>query len=146
MKYMEGDVVHILLSVQGGLLDHVSPFLRAVTVDFDKKQSILILHFFYDGEITDKLFHLASCACVEADPGVFPYTINDEITTRLDYPQEIPIQGRLVYLRKETTPTIYKQKSAVLFATKATLPIAVLMLAMQDALLGKVTLQLRWVS
>ena len=143
---MEGNVFHILLSVQRGLLDHIAPLLRAVTVDFDKKQSLMTLHFFYDGEVTDRLFDLASCTCVEIDPGVFPYMINDDFTTRLDYPAKIPIQGRLVYLRKEPTPTIYKQKSAVLFADSSNTLVAVLLLAMQDALLGKVTPELREVT
>jgi hypothetical protein len=143
---MEGNQLHILLSVQGALLDHVSPLLRAVTVDFDKKNSLLILHFFYDGEVTNKLYDLASCACVEADPGVFPYTLNDEITTRLNYPEPIPTKGRIVYLRKEPTPTIYKQKSALLFGEPTTPLPALLLLAMLDSLLGKITPELRQVN
>lgn len=143
---MEGDELHIVLSAQGALLGHVSPLLRAVTVDFKQQESLLIFNFFYDGEITEKLYDLASCTCVEADPGVFPYTMNDEITTRLDYPQKIPIEGRLIYLRKEPTPTIYNQKSALLLANGSIPIIAILMLALLDALLGKVTPELRRVT
>lgn len=103
----------VLLQIQGALTTHVSSSLRAVTVDFNEVESMLILHFFYDGEINNKLFDLASCASAEMDPGFFDYTINDEITVRLDYPQKIPVQGRLIYLRKEPTPTIFQQQSAV---------------------------------
>ncbi len=136
----------ILLSVKSGLTTHVSPSLRAVTVDFDTSAKRLILHFFYDGEITDELFDLASCATTEINPGFFDYEVNSDFTTRLDYPKPIPIEGRLVYLRYEPLKTIYRQKNAFEYADASTLPIARLSLSMQDALLEKVTPQLRMVS
>jgi hypothetical protein len=143
---MKIDQAYILLSVQRGLLDRISSFLRAVTVCFDETTLLLNFHFFYDCEITEKLFDLASCACAEADPQVSPYFINSDITTKLNYPTPIPIEGRLVYLRKEPTPTKYNQKKALLFADENTPLDAILLLAMLDALLGKVTPELRQVT
>jgi len=140
---MEVNEAYILLSVQSALTTHISPFLRAVTVDFDKHESMLTLQFFYDGEVNGKLFDLASCTSAEIDLGTFDYTLNDKITTRLDYPQKIPIQGRLVYLRKEPTPTLFQQKSAVELAGDSVTLSSLLLLAMQDSLLGKITPELR---
>lgn len=137
---MEFDQVYILLSVQRGLLDNISFFLRAVTLEYEEVKDLFILRFFYDHEVTEKLFDLSSCVTVEINPDT------TSIVSRCDYPERIPIQGRLVYLRNEPISTVYKQESAIHFADASTPLIAVLLLAMQDALLGKVTPELRIVT
>ncbi len=141
---MEDSLVDILLEVHGGLLGHVAPSLRAVTVDLNKKKNLCTIHFFYDGEITDELFELVGFSTVEMNISE-TYESNDDIMVRIDYPAKIPIQGRLVYLRKEPTPTTYNQKSAFLYKDSRTVLGAAVLLALIDALLGKVTPQLRGV-
>jgi len=87
------------LSIQKALLGVVTPSLRAVTIDVDEKKNKLFISFFYEGDITDELFDLASTAIAEVDvPG---YCELDDQIQRLDSPAKIPIKGQLVYLRKE---------------------------------------------
>jgi hypothetical protein len=143
---MTFDHAYLLLSIQRGLLDRTSPSLRAVTADLDESQNLFVVHFFYDGKITDKLYDLASCACAEADPGVFPYSLNDDIAIQLDSPLTIPIQGRLIYLRKESIPTKCTQPKAIKFATHSTPLLSAILLAIQDSLLGKINPELRQVT
>ena len=58
------------LSIQKALLGVVTPSLRAVTIDVDEKKNKLFISFFYEGDITDELFDLASTAIAEVDvPG-----------------------------------------------------------------------------
>jgi len=140
------DLIYTLLSVQRALLGHVSPLLRAVTVDFIENLEMLDLHFFYHGEIDDELFDLASCTCVEADPGTFPYIINEDIVVRVDYPKVIPITGRLVYLRHEPISFEFQQKSVIEYVNIPILPESFLLLLLQEALLGKVTSNMRRIN
>jgi hypothetical protein len=87
------------LSLQRALLGAVTPTLRAVSVDVDEKAKKLFISFFYDGEITDDIFDIASTAIAEVDvPGYYEL---DECFERLDFPEKIPVRGQLVYLRKE---------------------------------------------
>ncbi len=137
---------YILLSTQLALSTHVSTQLRAVTIDFDKRKNRLLLHFFYDGEISDELFDLASCASVEIETGFFEYEVNSDFASRLDYPNQIPIEGRLVYLRYEPIQTIYHQKSSLEYVENELPMTQKVQLAMQDALLGKVTPELRRIT
>ena len=94
------------------------------------------------------MFDLASCASAEIDVNPeYPFfcTLNEDIAVSLPYPQPIPDQGYLVYLRKEPIlPKFTKKINAALLQNE--IPIAALQLLMQDALLGKVTPSLRAVS
>jgi hypothetical protein len=56
----------MFLSMQRALLGKVVPSLRAVIVDIDIYKKIIPFSFFYDGELIDELFDLASIACIEA--------------------------------------------------------------------------------
>ena len=134
----------LLLDIQRALLDAVVAQLRAVTADVDIKDKKLILYFFYDGEISDELFDLVSVAATEAGGTLSDY-FTDEHCLRLDYPKKIPIQGRLVYLRKEPIPQEYKRYE-IPSPSERLIPIAALLLHMQQALLGKVTPDLRAVA
>ena len=133
----------LLLDIQRALLDAIVPQLRAVTADVDIKDRKLILFFFYDGVISDELFDLASVAATEAGVTLSDYFTEDHIV-RLDYPQKIPVQGKLAYLRKE--PIL---QEFILYKTAPSSerrPIVALLLQLQQALLGKVTPDLRAVA
>lgn len=80
------------------LLGSVTPPLRAVTVDI--KAEKFIVYFFYEGEVSDKLFDLAGVAITEMSADLPEYELDDHIE-RLDYPAKIPYTGHLVYLRNE---------------------------------------------
>ncbi len=90
-----------LLCMQNALLDAVTPALRAVIVDVDVDTKTLYYFFFYDGEISDELFDLASVASCEAGTNLSDYFTDDTIE-RVDYPKKIPFtRGKYAYLRKE---------------------------------------------
>lgn len=92
-------LLYAKLSLQRALLGAVTPNLRAVYIDIDEKTKKLSISFFYDGEITDKFFDIASTAVAEVDvPGYYEL---DEKIERLDFPEKIPVRGHLVYLRQE---------------------------------------------
>ncbi len=114
---------------------------QAVTADIDLKNKKLILFFFYDGIITDKLFDLASVAATEAGVSL-PEYFTDDHYVQLDYPKEIPIQGKLAYLRYEPHLPKFKKENRS-YLLKQSRPSVVLLLDMQEALLGKVTPSLR---
>ncbi len=136
----------LLFQLRGSLLNSVAPTLRAVTADVDVKTREIYIYFFYDGEISDELFELASVASVtiDLDPAGH-YRFSDEIATRLDFPQPIPVRGKLAFLRKEPVLPEFKKEDRI-FLLQHTQPLIVLLLDVQEALLGKVTPALRQVS
>lgn len=136
----------LLFQLQGSLLNSVAPTLRAVTADVDIKAREIYLFFFYDGEVSYELFELASVASVTIDldlPG--HYTFPSEIATRLDFPKPIPIEGNLAFLRKEPSLPVFEKEDRK-FLLEHTRPLIVLLLDVQESLLGKVTTALRQVS
>jgi hypothetical protein len=100
MKNKFSELSHVLLSMQKALLGSVVPALRAVAVDVDINEKTLFFSFFYDCEINDQLFDLATIACTEASANFPEYFVKDSIE-QLDYPKEIPALGHYAYLRKE---------------------------------------------
>jgi hypothetical protein len=128
-----------LIAIRAALIMAVAPQLRGVTVDLDQKTKKLILYFFYDGEITGELFELASVAGTETN---LPEYRNSEHIIRLDDPAKIPIRGRLAYLRKESQLPNFKNENRS-YLLKETPPSILLLLDLQEALLGKVTPALR---
>lgn len=142
------DLNYLLLSAQRALLDAVVPELRAVTIDFDETRHEIILHFFYDCAVNEKLFDLTSCASAEINENPeYPFfcTMNEDIAISIPYPQEIPIQGHLIYLRKELCASRFMKKRKMNLLQTET-PLIALLLTMQEVLLGKVTHSLRIVS
>ena len=133
---------YLLLSIQRALANAVTPELRAVAVELDKQNGKALLYFFYDKEITERLTEIASIVCAEVD---LPEYSNYEHVIRLDFPQPIPVHGRLAFLRKEPILPRYVKidRSYLLQQTR---PLSVLSLDMQEALLGKVTPSLRLVT
>jgi hypothetical protein len=137
-------IYELLFELQQVLLNSIAPQLRAVAVDVDTKKNELFFFFFYDGEVSDELFELASIAVTEVEMYPSQYFRYQHII-RLDFPEKIPIQGRLAFLRKEPNLPEYKKESRT-FLLKQTSPIIVLLLDMQEALLGKITPDLRYVT
>ena len=89
-----------LLGMQNALLGAIESSLRAVVVDVNIEKKELYFSFFYDGQVSDKLFDLASIACCEASSYFPDYFVHERIE-RLDYPIKISVEGRYAYLRKE---------------------------------------------
>ena len=131
----------LLIWIQGGLLDAITPYLRAVVVSLDPFEERQLFYFYYDCEITDELFELASVASTEASCAC-DYFSEDHIL-KLEFPQKIPILGRLAYLRNEPGAEQYVQKK---YEFDDELPIVKLLLYVQQALLGRVTKNLRMLS
>ena len=94
---------YALLSTQGALLDAITPSLRAVVVDVCKDSQWLYLHFYYDGEASEKEIDLWQCAITEASAHLGPDCDLDNEVTRWDYPKVIPSRGRYAYFRKESS-------------------------------------------
>jgi len=136
---MSDELNRLLLGIQRALLDAVTPVLRAVTVDI--KEDKQVHSFYYDCEITDELFDLASVASTEASCSL-DYFSEDRIL-KLEFPIKIPIDGRLVYLRNEPNVQQYINEKYEFDSAPA---LALLLLYMQQALLGKVSSNLRTVS
>lgn len=132
----------LLLSIQNALGNAVTPELRAVTADIDEKNGNIVLYFFYNGEVTERLAEIASIAGTETNVGGY---LNEEHIVRLDFPKPIPIRGKLAFLRKEPVLPKY-EKGNRSFLLEDTCPLSVLCLDMQEALLGKVTPPLRLVT
>lgn len=131
-----------LLGVGSGLMNSITPSLRAVTIDFDPIEKMFVLFFFYDGEITEKLLELTSLANFDVD---CEYYLNTYKVIRLDSPTPIPIRGKFAYLRKEPNlPILKKEDHSFLLETSR--PMVVYKLDMQQALLGRVTAALRYVA
>jgi hypothetical protein len=68
----------------------------------NQEEKQLFFYFYYDGEISDELFDLASCVATEAS-AAFPanFSSHEEIV-RWDVPKKLPLdQGRCAYRRRE---------------------------------------------
>jgi hypothetical protein len=105
--------------------------------------------FFYDGEIDDHLFDLATCTMAEIQLNA-EYTESyacREPIIRVDYLKMIPFEGNLIYLRYE--PNLEGHYPNVRFSqllSESDHPYGFLLLDMQNALLAKVTPALRCVA
>ena len=135
-------IYYALLSVQDVLGNSVTPQLRAVTADIDESIHELIVSFFYDGEVSEELFEVASLAGSDIN---HPEYSNSEQIVQLDFPKKIPVCGKLAYLRYEPNLPEHTMENKS-FLLKDSVPHAVFRLDMQEALLGKVTPALRHVS
>lgn len=138
-------IYYTLLSLQGALINAVTPQLRAVMVDIDPVNHEWLPCFFYDGELTEELLMLTSCILVEVETNTVKRYYCRETILRLDFPEKIPIRGKLAFLRKEPILPEFKREDRK-FLLKDAVPHAVFRLDMQEALLGKVTPALRHVS
>jgi hypothetical protein len=123
-------IEYALLAVQHALLKAVTPELRAVVLDFPIDKNILYIRFYYHGHVSEKLIDLWQCAITEASAALGPDCFVEQGVERLDFPAKIPIRGSCAYLRQEET-------------MMQMTPFATAMLAIQKALLGIVSPELR---
>lgn len=131
------DMLDVLLSMRTALTTHVTPSLRAVTVNLDMENELYICHFFYDGPIGEYQLDLASCAACEASNCWFC----DRHFLRLDFPAPIPMTGVLAYLRKE--PGMIPPEIQLLPRLPMIFKDVYLSYVMQQALLGRIVPALR---
>lgn len=129
-------------NLQNALLGAVHPCLRAAQIDLEEDQKKISYYFYYDCDVTDELFELASVAVTEAwSPDYFV----EQHILHLPVSEMIPIHGSFAFLRKEPKlPKLKKKNNADLIKNET--PIIALLLVMQEALLGKITPDLRIVS
>ncbi len=134
-------IEYALLAMQRALLGEVTSTLRAVFVDLDKGQNIFFAGFYYDGEASEQRVDLWNCAVTEASAALGQFFEKSWIK-RLDYPEPIPMQGYLAYLRKEgreldcfkgTPPCVVMREPTIGYA----------LVAVQQSLLGMVSPELR---
>jgi hypothetical protein len=131
---------YTLLSLQSGLGGNVIPQLRAVALALDEKMQTIVPSFFYDCEITQELVEQCWDILEEVDD------VDPEELLQIKYPNKIPIHGKLVYLRYEPVLPELKKENRSFLLKEDYPPLAVYRLDMQEALLGKVTPALRFVS
>lgn len=93
-------LTNTLLALQNALNGSIAPSLRAVCVNVNAQNGTLFLSFFYDGEITEPLFDLASVASSEVFSRLPEFNLEENIE-RVDYPNPIPASGTFAYHRKE---------------------------------------------
>jgi hypothetical protein len=88
-----------LFNLQDALLGAVHPCLRAVQIDLDENRKKVSYYFYYDCDVADELFELASVAITEAwSPDYFV----EQHILQLPVSEMIPIHGRFAFLRKES--------------------------------------------
>jgi hypothetical protein len=131
--------INTVLSLNRGLWLEVSPALRAAQIKWDHKT--LILNFYYNGEISDEDWESAECVSTEVISEFPEYELEINIV-RLDEPQPIPLNGILVYHRKETP----KIRRHFYQASQTMSERARIMLAVISALQGEIFPSLRQVS
>lgn len=146
-------VGYALLCVQRSLLDIVTADLRAVVVDLCENR--LYLDYYYDGAVPEHDIERWSCAMTEASAAMGIDCCTDEKIERLDFPKPIPFigpsrgRGYLAFLRWEPGgPTV---DPANIFRIQQEqniedVPEAYALLAANNALLGKVSPELRAVT
>lgn len=91
-----------LLAGQHALLGVVTPELRSVTVDIDNAS--FNMRMYYDGQVDQTQIEEWERAIEHAWKLIGEEYVLDGKVERLDFPQEIPVQGRLIYQRLETIP------------------------------------------
>ena len=91
-------LVDLLLATQRALLGEVVSSLRGVAVDWNN--NTILVYFYNDGEISDKLKYNYNCIAAEVVASFCEAHINEKIN-RLDYPNELPKHKFWAYIRKE---------------------------------------------
>jgi hypothetical protein len=100
-KKSETNISYALLAIQNALLGVIIPELRAVCINLDEKENIFYINFYYHGKVSEEIIDLWECATTEASASLGPDFFTDYKIERIDYPNKIPFDGRLVFLRKE---------------------------------------------
>ncbi len=129
-------IEYALLSMQSALLGEVTPSLRAVIIDLDTEEHIFHACIYYDGEASEKMIDLWDCVICEASAHLGLDCFVKSQVQRLDYPKEIPPGGYCAYMRRHEVGVF----SEVCIKEMS---IGYALLAVQKALLGVVTPELR---
>lgn len=101
MNEHEIDISYALLAVQHALIGKVTPNLRVVTIKVNLEKKIVKICFFYDKEIPEEDFETANTTITEMISDFPPDYDLDDYIERIDYPNPIPIDGSIVFRRKE---------------------------------------------
>lgn len=106
------DMVDLKLSAGRALWGHVFPKLRAVCVN--ASEQVVFMHLYHDEEISEDDKELCECFRDEviADFGHLTTKTGEDIEfeiplIRIDYPQEMPLNGQWVYYRYESKKAPY---------------------------------------
>ena len=134
-------IEYALLSMQRALLGEVTPELRAAIIDVDKEQQILYAYFYYGGEVSEQRIDLWDCVIAEASAAMGGNCFVEPRIERMDYPKRIPLKGYCAYLRKEDNLATQQTSFPRVKITEKDVGYA--LLAVQQALLGVVTPELR---
>jgi hypothetical protein len=99
------EVTHsnILCSLLIGMRGYITPIVRAVSVDYSSEH--IILYFYYDEQPSEDEEEYAEEIATEVLSS-FPDMVRSFFTNKLvyPYPNKIPNDGFIVYLRYEPTP------------------------------------------
>jgi len=152
MKNLDRDSIeYTLLCIQGGLFDAVTPDLRAVVFDLYEDRKRLFLRFYYDGDVSEEDIEGWNCSITEASSGMGIRSDNEQIE-RLDFPKPIPFLGPnegggyLAFLRLEPGSAELDPARIVHLNPMEEddpYPEAYALLAASNALLGKISPELR---
>lgn len=126
-----------LYGMQAVLIGEVPPELRAVAIDLDQDKKLVYVHFYHDGEISEKQKDAWNYAI-----SLRPEWQQKSKIKRLDYPQAIPPYQYFAYLRKEEGGIRHRNNISCRMKVETGF-IAPALLAAQNALLGIVTPELR---
>ncbi len=96
---MQLDESKVCLSIQRALLDAVTKNLRRLS--FIVSENLITLYFFYDGEPSEIEKELTGDIAAEVISDFeMPYNIDCQML-RVDFPNKIKSQGRIVFSRFE---------------------------------------------
>ena len=105
VKIKEMSIAYDRLALLDAMLGIVTPELRVVIVDFNKKESLLYIRFFYHGEVPKTLIELWQNAILKTKKDFGPNCVLDGKVEQVDYPNSIPFptpfRGWPAYRRKE---------------------------------------------
>jgi hypothetical protein len=93
----------IILEIQRSLWDRVTPQIRAVSFTLTDEE--VVVYVYTDGEIPEEEKEDLDVIGAEVVAGMIDFRFIDVRIIRVDFPQKIPVQGELVFLRKE--PAIF---------------------------------------
>lgn len=134
---------YLELRLQNALLGRIRPNLRAVKADIDEWKKILYFWFYFDGSMAPQDMEIAQQVMQETK--VYfgsEYTIKDSIGS-LDYPASPPTMGMFIYKRDEK---IFAPEEEEKEGWKCRFNTMRLLIGTQNALLGKITPNLRAVK
>ncbi|HSX11343.1 MAG TPA: hypothetical protein VLF94_06495 [Chlamydiales bacterium] len=141
-------VYSLLSSLQGALANCVTPELRAIAFNVDKKKQGVVFSFYYDAEITYEIEDRVSTLLVEVSSCSNELELCGHEVVYLDSSKPIPSQEGFAFLRYENRlPKFTREKESKVFLLDGGYShLAVFGIDMQQALLGRITSDLRYIG